>query len=468
MNDLSIIDVLEDDESLGAAFGDLSTWSNWLVVLKALFALPMGKADLRTFEELTGRSRAPKSPAREFHGIIGRRSGKSRIVALIAVFLACFIPYGRSLAPGEKAAILILAQDRKAARTIFGYVRALILGCRMLERMIVNETKEELELSNGVVIAIMTASFRSVRSYTAAAVICDEISYWLSEETGSNPAQEILAALRPSMATIPTSMLLCISSPYRRSGPSFEAFRDYYGVDDDRVLVVREPSTVMNPTLDEQFIAEEFKRDPARAQSEWLAEFRSDLAAFLDDELIEAAIDRGRPFDLAPQSGQTYRAFVDPSGGRGDSMTLSICHRENDVIVCDVIRGRKPPFVPGNVVSEYANLLKRYELSSVTGDRYSAEWVVSAFRENGIIYEACPKPKSDLYLESLPLWAAGRVRVPDARVTISELRALERRSGRSGKDSVDHPQGVATTIMRTRCAVPCGSWRRLRLRSRRT
>ena len=71
-----------------------------------------------------------------------------------------------------KAIDIILAQDRKAARTIFGYVRALILGCRMLERMIVRETSEEIELENNVVISIQTASFRSVRSYTAAAVIC--------------------------------------------------------------------------------------------------------------------------------------------------------------------------------------------------------------------------------------------------------------------------------------------------------
>jgi hypothetical protein len=223
-------------------------------------------------------------------------------------------------------------------------------------------------------------------------------------------------------------------------GPSFEAFRDYWGQDDDRVLVVRADSLTMNPTLDREFIAQEFRRDPQRAQSEWNAEFRSDLAAFLDDELIDAAVDHGRPFDLPP-AGHDYLAFTDASGGRHDSFTLSICHREDGVVVCDVIRGRKPPFVPGNVVSEYASILKAYGLHSVTGDRYSAEWVASAFRENDIFYEASPKSKSDLYLETLPLWTTGQVRIPDAKITISELRSLERRVGRSGRDSVDHGPG---------------------------
>jgi hypothetical protein len=441
MIDLDITEELASDQSLGAAFGDLSTWSNWLIILRALFALPLSEAELAVFRELTGRSRAPRAPAREFFAICGRRSGKSRIVAAIACFLGCFTPVRKFLAPGEKATVLVLAQDRRAAKTVHGYVRALLHGVPMLKRMIIRETSEEIELSNGVVIAIMTASFRSVRSYTALAVIADEVAYWMDAETGANPAQEILASLRPALVTIPCSMLLAISSPYRRAGPSFEAFRDYYGVDDDRVLVVKAPSTKMNPTLDDTFIAQEFRRDPQRAQSEWNAEFRSDLAAFLDDELIHAAVDHGRPFDLPPQSDQIYRAFVDPSGGRGDSMTLCIAHREDDQVIVDVIRGRSPPFIPGDIVSEFSSLLKRYSCSSVVGDRYSAEWVVSAFRENGISYETCPKPKAEVYLETLPLWTTGQIRIPDAKATISELRALERHTGRSGRDSVDHPRG---------------------------
>jgi hypothetical protein len=92
------------------------------------------------------------------------------------------------------------------------------------------------------------------------------------------------------------------------------------------------------------------------------------------------------------------------------------------------------------VVSEYASILKAYGLHSVTGDRYSAEWCASSFRENDIFYETATKPKSEIYLETLPLWATGQVRIPDAKVTIAELRGLERRVGRSGRDSVDHPQ----------------------------
>jgi hypothetical protein len=46
-------------------------------------------------------------------------------------------------------------------------------------------------------------------------------------------------------------------------------------------------------------------------------------------------------------SGVSYLAFVDPSGGSGDGMTLAIGHQEDDVAVLDAIRERRPPFSPG-------------------------------------------------------------------------------------------------------------------------
>jgi hypothetical protein len=46
-----------------------------------------------------------------------------------------------------------------------------------------------------------------------------------------------------------------------------------------------------------------------------------------------------------------------------------------------------------------------------------------------------------LYLEALPLFARGAVSLPNHSQLIRELRLLERRTHRSGKDSVDHGSG---------------------------
>jgi hypothetical protein len=178
--------------------------------------------------------------------------------------------------------------------------------------------------------------------------------------------------------------------------------------------------------------------DPESAMSEWLGEFRRDLSSFLDEQVIEAAIDRTRPLEVAPRAGATYRGFVDLSGGRHDASVLTIGHSERGRFVADVIRGRAAPHDPGEVVVEFAELLRTYGLKAVTGDNFSAEWPVQAFKAHRVEYLRCPKPKSMLYVESLPWWNRGLISIPDIPKLGRELRLLERRTHRSGRDTVDH------------------------------
>src|SRR5262249_36768287 len=89
------------------------------------------------------------------------------------------------------------------------------------------------------------------------------------------------------------------------------------------------------------------------------------------------------------------------AGGRSDSMTLAIGHRGGNISVIDAIREVRPPFSPESAVGEFAQLLKRYRISRIEGDRYGGEWPVEQFRRHGLTYEAAPKPKSDLYRDLL-------------------------------------------------------------------
>jgi hypothetical protein len=144
---------------------------------------------------------------------------------------------------------------------------------------------------------------------------------------------------------------------------------------------------------------------------------------------------------LEPRTGFTYHAFADMSGGRHDAATICIGHAEDKYFVADVVRGRKPPFDPGVIAAEFAELAKQYGCAKIVGDNYSAEWVAQAFRDAGVTYETSALNKSALYIESLPWFNRGAVKLPDHAVSLRELRLLERRVNRSGKDSVDHPRG---------------------------
>jgi hypothetical protein len=361
------------------------------------------------------------------------------VLALVAVFIACFRSFAGYLAPGERATILVIATDRKQARTIFRYVRGL-LALPMLAPFIERETAETIDLSNRVTIEIAVASYRTTRGYTLAAVLCDELAFWRSDDA-AEPDYAILDALRPGLGTLPGAMLLCASSPYAQSGALYDAFRRYHGRDDAPVLVWKAATRAMNPTFPQTTIDAAMERDPANAAAEYLAEFRTDVQSFVTREAVEACVSRG-VFERAPIADMRYYGFIDPSGGSSDSMTMAVAHVENDIAVLDCVRERRPPFSPEAVVAEFADVLRSYRCGTVRGDRYAGEWPREAFRKRSIEYVTASKPKSEIYLSLLPAINSRRCDLLDNERVIAQLCGLERRTARGGRDTIDHRPGA--------------------------
>jgi hypothetical protein len=241
------------------------------------------------------------------------------------------------------------------------------------------------------------------------------------------------------MATIPEAKFLVISSPYAKYGVLFEAHRNHYGRDDAPVLVWQAPTTVMNPNIAQEFIDQEMANDPEAGRSEWLALFREDIEAAFSLESIEACVIPGRT-ELLPAQAITYVAFVDPSGGRRDQFTVAVAHRKGEIAIIDLVRAWKPPFDPSEVAKECAEVLKPYRIKTITGDNYGGEWPKEQFKKHGLNYQLSEKNRSQLYLDLIPAVNSKRLELPDDRKLIDELRRLERRRGRSGRDTVDHPQ----------------------------
>lgn len=434
---MTIVDAMRDRALFGPWFSGES-WSAWLVFLSALFGLALDDAGLELFTRCTGRTMAPTLPAREGWVIVGRRGGKSRVAALLAVYIAAFRDHKKHLAPGESATVMVLSPDRKQSRVVFKYVLALLHGVPMLEQMIVNETRESVELTSGAVIEIHTASYRSTRGYSCAAVIVEECAFLQTDEGGANPDAEIINALRPSLATFPGSLLLAISSPYARRGALWDAYRRHFAKDGDPVFVWQASTHTMDPVVDEQVIATAYEEDEAAAAAEYGAQFRRDLEDYVSKEALEAVTMPGRT-ELLPSQEHRHFAFVDPSGGSQDSMTLAIAHRgANGVGILDLVIEKKPPFDPRATVAEFVATVKRYAVGRVTGDRYAGEWVRAPFREYGISYELADRSKSDLYRDTLPLINSRRVELLDHRKMLAQFASLERRTTRAGKDSIDH------------------------------
>jgi hypothetical protein len=373
--------------------------------------------------------------------VCGRRSGKSFTLALIAV---CFRDWRPYLGPGEFATVMIIAADRRQARTIVRYVKGILKSVPMLERTLENETAESITLANHVVIEVHSCSFRAVRGYTVVACLADEIAFWTTDEGGANPDHEVLNAVRPAMATVPGAMLLCASSPYSRRGALWESYQKNFGHPGGS-LVWQAATRVMNPTVSQAYIDVEYEKDPAAAAAEFGATFRTDVEGFVSREAVEAVTEWG-VLERKPLARHRYSAVVDPSGGSRDSFSVAIAHKDGDLAILDCIREVRPPFSPEGVVKEFSDLLKSYGITKVRGDRYGGEFPRELFARQGIKYELSDDPKSIIYVNFLPLINSGKVRLLGSKRLVAQLLNLERRTSRAGRDSIDHSPGAHDDI----------------------
>jgi hypothetical protein len=293
------------------------------------------------------------------------------------------------------------------------------------------------------VIEIHSASFRAVRGYSVVAALCDEIAFFPNTDDAADPDTEILNAIRPGMATVPGSMLLCASSPYARRGELWNAHRKHYGRDGDPILVWVAPTRAMNATVPQAVIDAAMEADPSRAAAEYGAQFRADVEAFVSREIVAACVSVG-VFERPPLSNISYRAFLDFSGGSGtDSMTLAVGHKDGTSVVVDALREIRPPFSPEFAIAQFAQLLKSYRVYRVEGDAFGGEFAREPLKKHAISYEVSKRPKSTLYSDSLlPMLNSGRVDLLDHSRAIQQICGLECHTARAGKDKVAHAPGA--------------------------
>ena len=453
----SIIDFISDPDLLRSSFEGPS-WDRWRAVLKAAFALPMSKREVALFAEVAGGRAPPRRPVKELVAGIGRGGGKDSTASALGSYIAVTSDFNR-LRPGERGTVMCMATDRDQARIAFNYIRANLEETALLKPLIKKIDGDGILLRNGAEIIVQTNNVRSPRGRTICCAIFDECAHWLGDDY-ANPDVEVDNAVSPGLMRFPGSLKIIISSVHRRAGLLYDKFAKHFGKDDDDVLVVLGTSLQFNPTLDAAEIDRQLQLDPEKAGAEYLSLWRDDLTNFLDRQLVEAAIERGsvvRP----PMPGVAYSAFADPSGGRGDSFTAAVGHVEGNVLVVDALFERRAPFDSDATIAEVAGLVRGYGVSTVHGDDYGADLTVSAFRRHRVTYKNLKLGdaegrqgklnRSEIYLNSVGLFTAGRVKLPDNPRLVHQLIGLERRAARSGHDTVDHPAGGHDDLANAAC-----------------
>lgn len=416
-------------------------WLAWRTFVKVLFGEDLDAAELAIYQRCSGLQEPPGRLQRQAFVPVGRRGGKSKALSFVATHLAACYDWTPHLSPGEMGYIIVLADQLKHAASIMGYVKANFGEHPQLRSLIKRPLVESIEVEGKVQIEIVTASIKAVRSRTVIAAMLDEIAFWEPDETSANPDVEIINALRPAMLTIPNSMQIAASSRYARKGVLWNAYRDHYG-QPTGPLVWSADTVTMHPSVDRDEIAAEYERDPVAAAAEYGEEWRSDVASFIEKEMVDAITPAG-VYEIAPIAKTVqYQAFCDPSGGTQDSMTLAIAHLEDNIGVLDKVVERRAPFSSEAVVEEFSQIMAEYGVYLVEGDRYAGVWPADQFAKRGVQYNVTERRKSDIYQAFLPLMTSQRVRLLDVTRLRMQILGLERRVARGGRDSIDHPPGA--------------------------
>jgi hypothetical protein len=408
-----------------------------------------------TVKLCTGRdpTKLPSEGFTEALVLCGRRSGKSKIIGLVGAAEAVLSGKERALSQGEIPMVSILSPTRNQSRIIHSYLRGAFDSTPLLQNEVTEEKRESFMLRNGVEVSIITGDPRSCRGFSLIACIVDEVAmFGLSEESKVRSDLELVRALRPALVSIAGGRLLCVGTPYAARGYTYQTWKSSYANDEGDILVWNAPSLLMNPTLSQRVVDRAMAEDPDSAKAEFGAQCRDDISSYVSRELVESCVIRGR-IALPPRFGTRYAAFTDLSGGRVDDAAIAIAHRENDVVVLDLIRRWRPPFDPIRVIGEMVMELKRYNVREVVGDRYAGEFTRGGFERLGVRYvhgvpnrwarysyqaNIVAKSKAELFLELLPRLQSRRIELLDNETLISQLASLERRTRSGGRDVVDH------------------------------
>jgi hypothetical protein len=237
---------------------------------------------------------------------VGRRGGKSTTLCRVAVLLALWGSW--SVPPGDLAVIPFVSVDRDEAgarlRTIADILSA--LGVPFDER------GDEIELrGRRLVFRVVTSSVRGTVGFTSVAVFADECARWESREAAANPAREVMASLRPTMATQPSAFEVCSSSPWGVEDYHHELFEQG---DTEHQVTSFAPTWLANPTLSEAR-TRELEPEVRIWSREYAAVPGSTLATALDPEAVTAA-QRMAPTELTVMAPIVSLDF---SSGRGDA-----------------------------------------------------------------------------------------------------------------------------------------------------
>ena len=400
---------------------------------------------LRNDEILVSRHFPPLSPwwkktLKNFYGQprqrlvarVGRRGGKSSTLCRVIV---AELMYGtHHVTPGDVGVFACISVKKAEARERLHTIKSILMALKVDHV----HRGDEIRIRNRPLAArVYAASYRTAVGMTCVGIVCDEVARWRDEDTGANPAKEVLASVRPSLATMVNSHEFLSSSPWSTLDAHYEAYEIGNTAEQ---LVATAPTWVANPTISQER-CEQLEPDEQTREREYGAiPMKAGLSSFFDGNAIEEAIDQNIHCPMPPSPNEKLTAGAD-FGFKRDSSAIAVVAKDADGHMHRLIdyMELKPkpnePLKPSETVAAFASVLKRNYLKSVMSDHHYREAVSEYLSRNAMGLISAPGGalgNMKVYVQARSLIHQGRVRIPDHQQLRRDLLEVQHRPTPNG------------------------------------
>jgi hypothetical protein len=420
-------------------------------IVRATYSFPPSAEDRATWKKLSAMSWPTGLLVRRLVLCVGRRGLKSTLDAALAVLELVWGGHERHAAPGSRIYAVIVAPLQSQSREVALVVRS------VLDRLAPLGVRHEARDLGGVpeivvtapaspcekVITILTADATAVRGRAVCFAACDEAGFLPHAEVGLQTGEDILNALLPATVQFPDALVVLSSTP----GAPVGVFYRHVTKPPKDALVVRAPSFVTNPALDEARLREAIADPDVFAQEVLASRWGYRGSSFIDVP-VRACVDPGR-CSLGPRPGDFAIALDFAPLGDFTAIGVASSYYASDTVdVRHVViehlelhRGSKErPLRVEAVVEIAAALSRKWGRAPVVFDQFMRTEIEAGLSARGVQTEVAsmaPQQQTPRWLLLRDLIRSRRLHIPDDAELVSQLSTLSATQLASGALKVE-------------------------------
>lgn len=395
--------------------------------------------------------------------ICGRRSGKTLLAAIIAIYCAISNNWKPFLRKTPFATVLILSHSRDFSDEVLEVIRTLIQSSDILNRLINAEKKNTASTMNlkipwivkgtiqysRVQIKVAAASSKTTRGIASCAILCDEIAYWNLSENMTETDVKILKAVRPAMKQFGSlAMLIKLSSPGIRQGVLYGEYKSSREKAlPDSYAVFKAPTWMMNDIISEKELQDEYRLDKDGFDTEYRGNFTDSLSNFILPEFIDMSILKGVQFQAPEAEAIKYSGAID-AAYKNDAFTFSVTGFVNGRLKQYISKGwkgsKKKPVSPHEVAEYIRTICKQFNMDFIAADQYSFQPLKEIFDRYNVVlqeYTFTPDFKKKIYFNLKKLVNSQQIDLLDLDIQTRELKELMVEQTSTGHIKIGHPNG---------------------------